>query len=274
MGVLTKISEHVYWMPPGPPDRPSLCAVVGDRRTLMLDAGSSAAHARTFLDALHAETGTAPSLVVYTHSHWDHVLGGAELGVQVIAHASTAEQLIELAARDWSDEGLDARVAAGLASPQHAEHVKEELPAPRVVEIAPADVVFHDRIDVDLGGVSVRVRHVGGDHCAESSVMYVEPDRVLFVGDALCDSSAGAMTADLALPLADAILAFDAEQHVEGHHPSVTTRAEMEGLIGKLRRAEEAVREGTTIADLDEDTESFLRAFRQAEQKRLPCPST
>jgi hypothetical protein len=54
MTVLTKISEHVYWMPPGAPDRPSLCAVVGDRRTLMLDAGSSKAHAREFLDALSA----------------------------------------------------------------------------------------------------------------------------------------------------------------------------------------------------------------------------
>jgi glyoxylase-like metal-dependent hydrolase (beta-lactamase superfamily II) len=258
---LAKISQHVYWMPPGPPDRPSLCAVVGERRTLMLDAGSSAAHTREFLDALSAEGAARPGAVVYTHSDWDHVLGGAELGVHVIAHASTAERLIELAARDWSDEGLDRRVAAGLSSPQHAEHVKVELPAPRRVEIAPADIVFHEGIDIELGGATVRVRHVGGDHSAESSVMLVEPDGVLFLGDALCDSPAGTMTAELALPLADAILAFDAERYVEGHHPSVTSRAEMEELIGKLRRAEAAVREGTTIADPDEDTESFVQAF-------------
>jgi len=37
------------------------------------------------------------SAVVYTHSHWDHVLGGAELGGLVIAQAATAEQLVELA---------------------------------------------------------------------------------------------------------------------------------------------------------------------------------
>jgi glyoxylase-like metal-dependent hydrolase (beta-lactamase superfamily II) len=257
---LTKLSEHVYWMPPGKPDRPSLCAVVGERRTLMLDAGSSAAHTREFLAGLPKGV-VHPSAVAYTHSHWDHVLGGTELGVQVIAHASTAEQLSELAARDWSDEGLDRRVAAGLSSPQHAEHVKEELPAPRTVEIAPADIVFHDGIDVELGGVTVRVRHVGGDHSAESSVMLVEPDGVLFLGDALCDSPAGWMTAELALPLADTILAFDAEHYVEGHHPSVTSRTEMEALIAKLRRAEAAVREGVTIADADEDAESFVQAF-------------
>ena len=139
MSALTKITKHVYWMPPGPPDRPSLCAVVGDRRTLMLDAGSSQAHTRAFLDALWSETAARPSAVVYTHSHWDHVFGGAELGGQVIAHALTAPELIKLAATDWSDEGLDQRVAAGEASPQHAEHVKEELPSPRAVEVAPGE---------------------------------------------------------------------------------------------------------------------------------------
>lgn len=50
MSVLTKIAEHLYWMPPGAPDRPSVCGVVGDRRTVMLDAGSSSAHTRGFLD--------------------------------------------------------------------------------------------------------------------------------------------------------------------------------------------------------------------------------
>jgi len=263
MSVLTKITEHVYWMPPGPPDRPSVCGVVGDRRTLMLDAGSSMAHTRSFLDALRAETAARPSAVVYTHSHWDHVFGGAELGGQVIAHALTAERLIELAAMDWSDEGLDQRAAAGHASPQHVANVKEELPSPRVVEVVPADIVFQDGLDIELGGVTVRVRHVGGDHSAESSVMYVEPDRVLFLGDCLSDSPEGVLTAELAFPLHDAILKFDSELYVEGHHASVSSRADIEGLIVKMRLAEKAVREGSAIAVPDEDTEYFVQAFRE-----------
>jgi glyoxylase-like metal-dependent hydrolase (beta-lactamase superfamily II) len=262
VSALTKISEHVYWMPPGPPDRPSLCAVIGDRRTLMLDAGSSQSHTRSFLDGLSAESAPRPSAVVYTHSHWDHVFGGAELGGQVIAHASTAERLLQLAATDWSDEGLDQRVAAGLASPEHAAHVKEELPSPRMVEVAPADIVFQDSLGVDLGGVTVRVRHVGGDHCAESSVMYVEPDRVLFLGDCMYPSPEGVLTPELAFPLKDVILAFDAELYVEGHHESVSSRAEMESLIGKMLWAEKAAREGSAPAVLDEDTEYFFQAFK------------
>ncbi|HVA32145.1 MAG TPA: MBL fold metallo-hydrolase [Gaiellaceae bacterium] len=262
MSVLTRIAEHVYWMPPGPPDRPSVCAVVGERRTLMLDAGSSKAHARMFLDALSAETGARPDAVVYTHSHWDHVLGGAEVGGQVIVQAAAASQLVELAARDWSDEGLDERVAAGHASKRHAENVKEELPSPRTVEVAPADIVFREGLDVELGGVTVRVRHVGGDHSPDSSVMVVDPDRVLFLGDCLCDSPAGTLTAALALPLYDAILGFDAELYVEGHHPSVSTRADIQSLIEKLRSAERSVRAGSAIADPGEDTEHVVQAFR------------
>jgi glyoxylase-like metal-dependent hydrolase (beta-lactamase superfamily II) len=262
MSVLTKITEHVYWLPPGLPDRPSVCAVVGDRRTLMLDAGSSRAHTRAFLDALWAESGTRPSAVVYTHSHWDHVFGGAELDGQVIAQTLTAKQLLELAARDWSDEGLDRRVAAGHSSPEHAAHVKEELPSPRTVEVAPADIVFQDGLALELGGVTVHVRHVGGDHSADSSVMYVEPDRLLFLGDCIYDSPAGALTAELAFPLHEAILGFDADVYVEGHDASVSSRTDIESLIEKMRLAERAAREGSAITEPDEDTEYFLQAFR------------
>jgi glyoxylase-like metal-dependent hydrolase (beta-lactamase superfamily II) len=261
MSVVTKISEHVYWMPPGAPDRPSLCAVVGDRRTVMLDAGSSRAHAREFLAALSAEGAARPSVVVYSHSHWDHVFGGAELGAPVIAHVLTAEYLLEVAEMDWSDEALDARVAAGEASPQHAANVKQELPSPRTVEVAPADIVFEQGLDIELGGVTVRVRHVGGDHSADSSVMYIEPDRVLFLGDCMYDSPAG-LTAEVTLPLLDAILAFDAELYVEGHHEAVLSRADIDVLIEKMRSAEKAVREGAAIGISDEDTEYFVNAFR------------
>ena len=220
---MEQVSEHVWWMRPGPPDRPSLCGVVGERWTLALDAGSSRAHARAFLDGLPSR----PGAVVYTHSHWDHVFGGVELDALVIAHRLTAERLLELATRDWSDEGLEARVAAGLSSPEHAAHVREELPSPRTVEIVPADIVFDDGLDLDLGGATARVRHVGGAHAADSSVILVEPDGVLFLGDALCDPPDDR--------LVRTIFELPAELYVEGHHPIVSTRPELEAIVEELR---------------------------------------
>jgi len=258
---LTRITEHVYWMPPGRPDRPSLGAVVGSRRTLMLDGGSSRAHTNEFLRALAAEDAARPFAVVYTHSHWDHVFGGIEVDAPIVAHALTAERLVALAAMDWSDEGLDCRVAAGEASPEHAANVREELPAPRTVQIAPADVIFHDGLEIELGGATVTVRHLGGDHSAESSVIYVEPDRVLFLGDCTYPSAAGVLTRKFAFPVHEAILAFTAEHFVEGHHPSVVSRHEMEQLVEKMRLAERAVAEGVAIAAQDEETAYFVDAF-------------
>jgi glyoxylase-like metal-dependent hydrolase (beta-lactamase superfamily II) len=242
---LTKISEHVYWLPPGPPDKPSLCAVVGMRRTAWLDAGSSAGHAMRFLEALAAEGVAPPSHVVLTHSHWDHVFGAAALDASVIAHRLTAATLVELAAMDWSDEALDRRVAAGEASTAHAANVKEELPAPRDVRVASADIVFEEGLDLELGGVTVGVRHVGGDHAADSCVVFVEPDRMLFLGDCLYERPSGGITSERALPLHAQVLAFDADLFVEGHSESVLSRTDVAGILGELR---ESIEGGTADA--------------------------
>jgi len=167
-----------------------------------------------------------------------------------------------MAKTDWSDEGLDRRVAAGLASTQHAAHVKAELPSPRAVEVAPADVVFHDRIGVQLGGVTLDVRHVGGDHSADASVIFVEPDGVLFLGDCLGASPEGVLTPESAFRLRDVILGFVAQHYIEGHHEAVASRSEMEELFKKMQLAETAAREGLTIDAPDEDTEYFLEALK------------
>jgi hypothetical protein len=67
--------------------------------------------------------------------------------------------------------------------------------------------------------------------------------------------------------LHETILGFDATLYVEGHHESVSSRAEIESLIGKLRFAENAVREGSTISEQDEDTDLFLQAFRAGQSR-------
>jgi glyoxylase-like metal-dependent hydrolase (beta-lactamase superfamily II) len=266
MSGLQRISEHVYWLPPAKPDRPSLCAVVGEHATLMLDAGASDAHARRFLDALAAEGVAPPTAVALTHSDWDHVFGAAEVGAPVLAHRLTDARLAELAATDWSDEALDARVAAGVKSPEHAANVKAELPAPRNVRVARADTVFDDGLDLELGGVTVQVRHVGGDHAADSAVMYVQEDGVLFLGDALYESTGGeaggaarTLTVERAFPLLDAVLAFDAELFVEGHTDTVMPRAEAVDLLDQMRRA------GTLVANAGlRDEAAALAAARES----------
>ena len=134
------------------------------------------------------------------------------------------------------------------------------MPRPRYSLFA--DVVFDHGLELRLGGVTVHVSHVGGDHSPDSSVMWVDPDGLLFLGDCLSASPEGALTPQAALPLRETILSFDAEQYVEGHHESFSSRSEMEELLDKMELAERAAREGAAITAPDEDTEYFFEAFR------------
>jgi glyoxylase-like metal-dependent hydrolase (beta-lactamase superfamily II) len=264
-------------MPPTKPDRPSLCAVVGNEKVVMLDGGASSAHARQFLDQLSSLGIPHPERVVFTHWHWDHVFGAAEVGAQILAHGLTAEKLRELARRDWSDAGLEQQVASGLETKDGAENIKAELPAPRVVNVAQADGIFQDSMDLNLGDVHCRIEHVGGDHAADSSVVFVQPDRVLFLGDCLSGvfyAPRPYYTFQRLVPLLDKIQRFDALRYVEGHNTSVFTRVEFDAEIAKMREAIKLIQEigpderrafgiyeANTGTPPDEDMAYYLRAL-------------
>jgi len=274
---LTRLTDHVYWMSPGAPDRPSLCAVVGTNDTLMLDAAASSAHARLFLDALKAENVPAPRLAALTHWHWDHIFGADELDIPIIAHALTADQIAIQAAYKWTDEALDQRVREGAEIAFCADNIKIELPEPRSIKIIAPQIIFHDKLDIHLGGVSVHMQHVGGDHAHDACVMHILPDRVLFLGDCLYDALYTPVrhyTKSRLFPLIDTILSFDANYYIEGHTPTVMSRTELVALTDKMRLAGnlvdelagdvEAVKEAVqtrTGSPPDEDTLSFIEGL-------------
>jgi glyoxylase-like metal-dependent hydrolase (beta-lactamase superfamily II) len=240
------LSEHIYGMKAGPPDRPSLCAVVGTKRTVMLDAGASDAHAREFLDGLAAHGVRPPDFVVLTHWHWDHVFGAAEISAPLIAHRMTAAQLAVMAGQVWDDAALDTRVASGEEIVFCADNIKLELPEPRQVRIAQADIIFREGIDLDLGGVRCHIRHVGGDHAADACIVYVPEDKLLFLGDCLYDdiyAPTRHYTQAKAPPLIDKLMDFDAETYIEGHNPMPLDRAGFIEITAKMRLAAELVTE-------------------------------
>lgn len=254
-GKLVQISDHIYWMPPGPPDRPSLCAIAGKNYSLMLDAGASAAHARLFLDALNDGHISKPRYIALTHWHWDHVFGAARVGAPVIAHKLTTQQLAILSRYDWSDSALARRVAKGKEIAFCADNIKLELPELRTIQIVMPDIVFHDSLELQLGDVSCAIRHVGGDHADDSCVMYIEPDRVLFLGDCLYDAIYAPKrhyTTRRLFPLLDTILSFDAERYVEGHTDSLLTRADIEAIATRLRLA------GTLVEQIGTNKDAVL----------------
>ncbi|MEP6985001.1 MAG: hypothetical protein ABI970_05370, partial [Chloroflexota bacterium] len=158
-----------------------------------------------------------------------------------------------------------------------ADNIKLELPEPRDINIIQPDVVYHDSLEIALGDVNVHLQHVGGDHAADSCVMHIMPDRVLFLGDCLYDAiytPTRYYTTRRLYPLLDTILSFEADYYVEGHTPMVLSRAELMEIVDKMRLV------GNTIdrlagdqvevskhlseqlnAPLDEDTKGFIETF-------------
>jgi glyoxylase-like metal-dependent hydrolase (beta-lactamase superfamily II) len=177
---------------------------------------------------------------------------------------------------------LEGRAREGIARPRFVALTHSELPAPRDVRIPTVDTVVSEALDLDLGDVTVRLQHVGGDHAPDSTVMYVAPDRVLFLGDCLYEGTVGSepfLTRRRAFPLLDSVLAFEAKLYVEGHSETVAPREEAEALAAKMRLAGSLVArldeagsdpdEATVLAAAeaetgeapDEDTSEFVRAF-------------
>lgn len=236
------LTPRVAWSPPDAErDRPILGAISGRRKSLIVDAGASPAHAAQFRRAL-AELGmTEPGYAAITHYHWDHVFGTAALNIPVIGHVETRQRVQEMARLDWRDNALNARVAAGQEKASIASNIKLEMSNSEratLVILAP-EVVFSDGVEVDLGGLTAQVFHIGGDHTADSSVIFNPEERVAFLGDCFYqgyEHGAGVYTPARLYPLLDRLEGLAADYYVLAHEPQPLTRAEFLHEANNLRR--------------------------------------
>lgn len=206
-------------------DRPVLVAITGSRRTLLMDAGNSPAHADLFRQELARRGIRQPDLLVLTHWHWDHSFGMSAWNAPVIAHAETARVLEGLGGLSGTDEELEQLVQEGTISEESAQHIRLEYGEPRAIKVQMPDIVFSGSITVELGGVSCELRHVGGDHSADSCVLYVIEDKALFLGDALAPSVYGGprrYSSTGFLGLLELAYSYGAEWFVESHGVPMT----------------------------------------------------
>jgi len=260
---LQQLTPHVHWTPPEEhTDRPVLGAVVGQRATLMVDAGNSPSHVRLFLEGL-ATVGAGPPrssrpavsqagpralrpavfqagprYVALTHWHWDHTFGLQALDVPALAHTETRARLVEMAGWGWSDEEIDRRVEEGLEIDFCRVHLKAEWPDRSSLRIRPPDVTYSDELHVDLGGVTCQLLHMGGDHSSDSCVVHVPEDGVAFLGDCLYENlhaDPPYYTTARLFPLLERVLGLGAAWYVEAHKPQPTPRSELEAWAAQLR---------------------------------------
>ncbi|CAM3583328.1 MBL fold metallo-hydrolase [Aeromicrobium ponti] len=240
MQTLKKITDRFWYQTPvSETDRPILGAVIGDKMTLMIDAGNSEAHASYFLSELEKHHIPAPSMAVLTHWHWDHIFGLPALDMLSIASSLTKTEMERLKPFQWTDEALDERVRSGVEIEFCASAIKKEFGSDRDIKIKLPDITFEKRLEIDLGGVTCQLQHVGGDHSADSVVVYIKEEKILFLGDAIYAnlySSKWNFTSGRMLKLLDSIEKFDADTYILSHWKALS-RAEYMQEAELLRKA-------------------------------------
>lgn len=238
---LHKISDHVWWFTPeSHTDRPSLCAIVGEKGVALLDIGASPAHTRQFLAALSEQGISPPDYAVVSHWHWDHVFGMDALACPIIAHEETARNIERMMLLDYSDANLPTLIEQGHEVEFTREHMLIELndEERRNLVLRKPDITFSQSMTLNLGNVTCDIQRVGGDHASDSIVIHIPGDGVLFLSDCFYYTVYQLprhYTEAKILPLIDKLEAFNATQYIMGHANIILSDKDMQAEFTLMR---------------------------------------
>ena len=175
-------------------------AIVGGSGVLVFDTNGTPASAANVLAAIRTITDKPVRHVVYSHWHWDHWYGtevytAAFPGVTVIAHEKT-KALMAGPAIEFNRPGLEQQL------PGYVEMLEKRAQAdPKAQALADEDrffldqkthahlvlptTTFTDRMDLDLGGRTVQVRHGDRAITPGDAYLYLPADKIVVTGDLL-----------------------------------------------------------------------------------------
>lgn len=196
----------------------NIVAILGRDAVMVVDTGQIPRIAREVVNEIRAATSRPVRFILNTHWHGDHLLGNfvfkeAWPEAKVIAHPHTIAQ----GAKFYTGyhEKAPARVKAALDDMRKrraaSSNEEEKLFLTRTLECGEAvspdiantrylapDTPVEGRMRIDLGGVTVHVRHLGTGNTPGDLVAWVEEDRVAVVGDMLVYPAPYAIGSDLA----------------------------------------------------------------------------
>lgn len=179
-----KFSDRIYIQPPEHyTDRPNIGLIVGDRYTLMFEAGNSAENVQLLKGRLQYQSLPQPDFVAVSHWHWDHTFGMHAWDVPTIAGKQCNDQLLKVATWKWDDESMDSRVQTGEDIVFCNEMIKREYPDRSVIKVVGADIVADGSMAIDLGGVVCHFIHAKGPHSDDAVICYIPSEKFVFLGD-------------------------------------------------------------------------------------------
>ncbi|SHF96041.1 MBL fold metallo-hydrolase [Ornithinibacillus halophilus] len=263
-----KLSDRLFYLPPyQKTDRPILAAVVGEKQTLIIDAGNSSDHAKLFNEQLAAHQ-VYGDILILTHWHWDHVFGLSEMNMPSIANSLTYDNIKKLQKYSWDDGALEQRVESGIEIPFCADAIKLELGKNREISIPDPTILFDHQLKLNLGGITCHIEHLGGDHSPDSNIVYIPEEKALFLGDCLYSNMYAEKwhyTYEQMNRLLNKIESFEANIYFLSHHPAPLTKQQFSSFANLLRTSAELTKkhQGELNAITSEMSSQFGRELNE-----------
>jgi glyoxylase-like metal-dependent hydrolase (beta-lactamase superfamily II) len=143
---------------------------VGDRAALVIDTGLGPRNGAAVYEVANKLAPAKALYLVTTHVHPEHDLGAQAFPVTTKLIRSTDQE------KDIAESGLQLAKVFASRSPINAELLKD-------ADFRKADITFERDYDLDLGGVQAKLTAMGPNHTVGDTIIWIEPDRVLFAGD-------------------------------------------------------------------------------------------
>ncbi|WP_428650423.1 MBL fold metallo-hydrolase [Roseibium sp.] len=151
--------------------------IIGDRGVLIVDGQATPALAEKVLAKVRELTDKPVKQVVLTHFHAASVLG------------ASAFEPGEIIASDLTRRMMDTRSREEIRVSRELNPVLFEGLAGETTGIAPS-MTIASSMTIDLGGMDVRLMHLGRGHTMGDLVVWVPGSSVLFAGDLVQKSAA------------------------------------------------------------------------------------
>jgi cyclase len=200
-----KIADGVYY---ATVTRPGLgsnnVVVVNDTDVLVVDAGTSPAAARAFVEDVKKLTDKPIRYVVNSHWHYDHTAGNQVFGpdVQIIATDYLYQMLAtvdvlhrepyltsQVTGLSTRIDNLNRQIAAEGNAEQKAALQKDLADAQQLVQnngeikVTPPTIHYSTKMVLNRGGREIDLLFLGRGHTAGDTVIYLPKERIVCTGD-------------------------------------------------------------------------------------------
>lgn len=179
---LVKVTDRIWYYPfEQERDRPILGYVNGDAWSLAVDCGHSKYHTLEFYSTLEKAGLSLSSIIVLTHWHWDHSFGMWKINGKCISNERTKDHLMEF--KKWYlEHDTEDFLALDESIRKEYENYYDIRKNPVIVTVT--DILFIDEMWLDAGNCPILLLQTEAPHTDDSTLIVVENEKVLFLGDA------------------------------------------------------------------------------------------